>query len=343
MVRLAAFTPGRTTPSARFRIRQYIPALRQAGVECVEMGAPVDAYPPRSSWVRPLWGCLALTTSLPRVLRSWRYDVTLFQREMISTLVTLEPYTKRPRVLDVDDAIFLCRSGRTAARLGQLVDLVIAGNDFVAEWFTRSASRVEVVPTAVDADMYVPRPRPSSDPPTVGWIGTSGNHPYLVAIQDALRTALGAVEASRLRVVSDRRPRLDRLPPDRVDFVPWSERNEVSDIQTMDVGIMPLADSEWARGKCSFKMLQYMSCGLPVVVSPVGMNAQVLGMGDLGLAATGVGEWADALVHLLRDPGARARLGAEGRATVERSFSVKVVAPRLARAVLATAGHPTGG
>jgi glycosyltransferase involved in cell wall biosynthesis len=112
--------------------------------------------------------------------------------------------------------------------------------------------------------------------------------------------------------------------------VTWSPARETSVLQGFDVGLMPLAGGDWAKGKCAFKMLQYMACAVPAVVSPVGMNAEVLAMGDVGLAATTEDEWVEALLTLYRDRDQAAALGRQGRALAERSFSVPVIAPQLA-------------
>lgn len=332
MLDVAAFTGGRSVPSARFRVRQYGPALAGLGVHLREFVAPVGKYPPARRWLRPAWGAAALATNVPRVARSWRSDVTLLQRELLSTLVTLEPFTRSPRILDVDDAIFLHRGGQTARRLAELCDAVVCGNTFLAQWFGEWNRAVHIVPTAVDTDAYIPLARSPSDGEVIlGWIGTSGNLRYLRGIEGALAAVMGAFPRARLRVVSDARPFLPGLPADRVDFVRWTQGGEISDIQRMDVGIMPLEDSLWTRGKCSFKMLQYMACGLPVVVSPVGMNAEVLALGHCGLGPASEAAWIEALAYLIGSGSERAALGAEGRRIAESTFSIHVVAPRLAR------------
>jgi glycosyltransferase involved in cell wall biosynthesis len=326
MLRVAAFTGGAAVPSARFRVRQYIRALETHGVQLREFIAPISAYPPARRWLRPAWGAAALAASVPRVLAGRRHDVSLLQ--------TLEPLVREPRILDVDDAIFLYREGRTAERLARLCETVICGNAYLAEWFSAKKKNVVVIPTAVDTDRYLPRVAQSlAGGPVLGWIGTSGNLEYLRGIEGSLRRALDAVPSARLRVVSDRAPVLRRLAPERVEFIPWSERSELAAIQGMDIGLMPLQDSPWARGKCSFKMLQYMACGLPVVVSPVGMNAEVLALGPCGLAASTEEGWTDALLALLEGHNERLRRGAEGRRIVEASFSIRAVVPQLARAL----------
>jgi glycosyltransferase involved in cell wall biosynthesis len=266
---------------------------------------------------------------------SHRYDAVLLQREIMSSFVTLEPLTTRPRILDVDDAIFLQRGGGFAKRLAELSDRVICGNNYLAEWFGRWNANVDVIPTAVDTERYLPnaKAKPSGQPLVIGWIGTSGNYKYLYGIEGALAKVMRNHPSTRLKVVGDKLPEFRHLPLDQVDFVPWSEAIEVHAIQSMDIGIMPLEDSLWARGKCSFKMLQYLATGLPVVVSPVGMNAEVLALGNLGIGAVTEKQWIDGLIALLENRTLRARFGTEGRRVVESSFSIRVVAPRLARSL----------
>lgn len=335
MTRVAAFTGGLLIPSARFRVRQYIPSLREEGIDVEEFASGFGQYPPRVRWARPFWAVATLAERLPAVVLSHRYDVVLLQREIMSSFVTLEPLVKRPRVLDVDDAIFLHRGGSFARELAELSDKVICGNNCLAEWFGRWNAKVDVIPTAVDTERYLPvaENKPSDLPLVIGWIGTSGNYKYLYGIESALEKVMRTHPSTRLKVVGDQMPKFRHLSPDKIDFVPWSESVEVQAIQSMDIGIMPLEDTPWARGKCSFKMLQYMATGLPVVVSPVGMNAEILMLGALGIIATTETQWIDGLIALLEDSALRARLGAEGRRVAESSFSIRVVAPQIARSL----------
>jgi hypothetical protein len=134
-ISVAAFTAGRNVPGSRFRVRQYIDALKQYSVELSEFYPRAGGYPPQQKWTRPFWAAASLAGRFPGIVRSYRYDVTLLQREMLSTFLTLEPLTKRPRVLDVDDAIWLNRDSSFARKLAQISDSVICGNSFLAEYF----------------------------------------------------------------------------------------------------------------------------------------------------------------------------------------------------------------
>jgi glycosyltransferase involved in cell wall biosynthesis len=337
-VSVAAITPGLHVPSARYRVRQLIPTLAENGVKVRELVPAISSYPPSAHWARPIWGGLAVAARVPLVAATHAYGMTLLQRELISTMVTLESWTQRPRVLDVDDAIFLRRDGSSARRVARMCDSVVCGNAFLEEWFSRWNSNVTVLPTAVDTSRYMPR-REDAAPvnEVIGWVGTSSNLKFLLEIEPALTEVLAVRNKAKLLVVCDAKAQFGSLPSERVEFQRWSPETELAALRTMSVGIMPLEDSPWARGKCSFKMLVYMACGLPVVASPVGMNAEVFALGSLGVPATKPREWIDALIGLLDDPVTRTTMGRAGREVAQKHFSVEVIAPRLAEHLMSVA------
>ncbi|WP_029007313.1 glycosyltransferase [Azospirillum halopraeferens] len=362
LLRVHAFTGGAAVPAARFRVRQYVAPLARLGVAVTERFPALGAYPPAARLLRPAWAAGTLAQRLPGVLASHGADVVLLQREMLSTLVTLEGLTGRPRVLDVDDAIHLFRGGRTARRLAGLCDLVICGNGWLADVYRDRMPNVAVLPTAIDTDALTPAPWPDADPDTgygvvIGWIGTSGNLRYLDAVAPALAAVLARFPRARLELCCDAPPApaaLPGLPAERIDFTPWSEAAEPGFFARLTVGLMPLADGDWERGKCSFKMLQYMAAGRPSVVSPVGMNRDVLAHGNhdvpahgndavpaygpVALGAAATEEWAAALSGLIADPPAARAMGAAARAAVEAHYAVAVLAPRLATLLRGVAG-----
>lgn len=339
MISVAAFTTGRNVPASRFRVRQYIDDLKQYGVELSEFYPRAGGYPPERKWTRPFWAAASLAGRVPDIARSFSCDVTLFQREMLSTFLTLEPLTKRPRVLDVDDAIWLNRGSSFARKLAQLSDSVICGNSFLAEYFRQWNTSVTILPTAVDTKRFVPlKPSIFEDSPIIGWSGNRSGFQDLKMIEAPLRTVLAKFPKARLRVMADERPALD-IPAHQLEFVPWSPQVEVQTFQSMDIGIMPLRDTLWSRGKCSLKMLLYMSCGVPVVVSPVGMNAEVLELGSVGEAANTADEWVSALEAFIEDPKLAAARGEQGREVTLKSFSIDALAGRLATELLRVAGH----
>ncbi len=231
-------------------------------------------------------------------------------------------------VFDVDDAIWLHQRWGSIDRLARWARHVVCGNSFIAERFEPIA-RTWVLSNRNQTTRF--RPIDRTEPPsTIVWSGSRSGHAYLQSIEPALRRVLRARPDVRLRIVSDARPDLRSLNADQVEYVGWSTEIEVSALQSAAVGVMPMADEDWSRGKCSFKMLTYMACGLPVVVSPYGMNADLLNRASIGLGAETTDQWTGALLALVDDGDLAQRCGRAGRALVESTFTVERVAAQLA-------------
>jgi glycosyltransferase involved in cell wall biosynthesis len=339
VLRVAAYTSGRLVPASRFRVEQYRGTLLRRGIDLRLFPAAFGSFPPRARAYRPGWLVGTLLQRIPGVVRSHSYDVTLLQREMVATLVTLEPFTGRPRVLDVDDAIWLYSRAGAAGRIAGTCDAVFCGNSFLADYFGQYCSNVFVIPTAVDIDRF--RPSDAADTsraaPVLGWSGQRSALPDLYRIEEPLATVLELRPDCKLRVICDRPPHFRLIAPKRVDFVRWHPDVEVAALQSLTVGLMPLADTEWARGKCSYKMLLYMACGVPAVVSPVGMNAEVLAHGEVGVGARTAAEWIDALLHLVDDARDHDRMANAGRRVAVDHFSLNAVGALLAQGLHAVA------
>ncbi|HLY73558.1 MAG TPA: glycosyltransferase, partial [Planctomycetota bacterium] len=200
-------------------------------------------------------------------------------------------------IFDFDDAIYL-RHPDTVAAICSRASRVVAGNETLAAFARKHNDRVSVVPTAIDTDRYAPGTR---DGKTVVWTGSAENLKYLAAIRSRIHHPL--------RVVCNRKPDFD------CEFIPWSPATEVSALRSAAVGIMPLPDEEWTRGKCGFKLLQYMACGLPSVASPVGVNAEIVG--DTGV----VGEdWEGGIQKALAMDGTPARVRIQERYSIQAVF-----------------------
>lgn len=245
-----------------------------------------------------------------------------------------------PIVMDYDDAVFhrydlhpsFFVRRLLASKIDRLMavsDLVIAGNAYLAARAEAAGARhVEIVPTVVDLEAYRPAvARPVSDSGTIGWIGTPSTWTeFLAAMMPLLLDVVGR-EGGRVMAVGAGRSATSHP---LFDNLPWSEDTEITQIQAMDIGIMPLTDTPWARGKCGYKLIQYMACGLPVVASPVGVNAEIVEHGVNGFLASSETEWREALASLLCDPVLRQKMGAAGRQKVEKEFSLQVWGPRVA-------------
>ena len=345
MIEVAAITSGRDLPSTRYRIRQHIHPLEKLGVNVVEHCPAIDKWAavpgkPRrwsNKQVLPFyiaWQGTKLLTRFPGIVKSHLAGVTWLNKELLPGYSTLESLLSRPLVADIDDALWLTPpfGSRVARKLAQRADVLVVGNGYLADWFGVHNANIQIIPTAIDTELFYPDRAGKGGEGcfTVGWIGSQGNLAYLQSIEDALVVFLKQYTDARLLVVSDRAPSFQKLTSDQVMFKPWQGSEEVADIQSMDVGLMPLQDSEWARGKCAFKMLQYMALEKPVVVSPVGMNRQVLEMDSVGFAARSKAEWIEALVYLYENREEGRLLGKKGRVTVKKEFSVTVVSQKLA-------------
>jgi len=344
MRRIAALTSGRYVPSSRYRVRQHIPGLRQLGIDVVEYCPAISQHAkPFGGWVTPagrtplplaaVQGVLNGVLRVPGILGSWACQATWIERRFLPGFDWSVEVTRGPRILDADDAIWL--EGRGAQSgvpfMARHVDAVIAGNDFLANWFAKYCKRIHVVPTGVDCERYAPPPtgQPRGEKFTVGWIGTSSNFRYLALVYPALAQFLRRHDDTRFLVVADRPPETTSLPSEQVEFRRWSPDTEPHDLQAFDVGIMPLDDTEWTRGKCSFKMLQYMATGTAVIASPVGMNRDILRLGEFGLAPIGDSDWYDALELLYANAARRAKLGARGREIAKSAFGLDLISRQL--------------
>lgn len=346
-MKLAAFTRyGALGASSRVRLLQYLPALRATGISVQALALFDDEYLLRKYAGAVPW---------PRVARAYaarareagaaarRADVLWIEKELwpwAPAWLERAAWRDKPVLLDYDDAIFhnydLHPSLAVRRLYGGKIDglmhhasMVVAGNDYLAERARRAgAARVEILPTVIDLDRYAQPERTVADasaPVVVGWIGSPATVGYLQALAEPLaRVAVG--RAIELRVIGAPLA----LPGVVVTQVPWSETGEVQALRGCDIGIMPLPDSPWERGKCGYKLVQYMACGLPVVASPVGINARIVAPGVNGFLATSPAQWEQALVQLADDPALRQRLGQAGRALVETRYSLQVAAPRLA-------------
>ena len=346
-ISVAALTSGKNAPSARFRIRQHIEPLKKEGIHVREYVPAISKYEPApkslhsmgavpSGFGRVLWKCIKIAATIPSVTGSRTAQIIWLERGIHPGLLTFEPVLKRPYILDVDDAIWLTPPfGRFAVkRISKNAAMVLAGNNYIADWFSTYAKDIRIVPTGVDTT----RIRPSRSEKEnkrkrgfrIGWIGTSSNFDSLYLIEKPLKRFLRNNDAE-LWIISDLQPKFTWLPPERLKFIRWSPVAEVKILNQMDVGIMPLVSSEWSLGKCSFKMLQYMAAGLPVVVSPIGMNNDVLSVGPVGYPAVTDTDWYDALSALYFDTSLASDLGRTGRLIVETHFERSVVSKKLAR------------
>ncbi|MBW2507511.1 MAG: glycosyltransferase [Deltaproteobacteria bacterium] len=330
------FTQGVRTPSARFRVEQHLPYFERSGVRCTLRPAnpsnqgELASYSPPMGLRRELLR-LAATPARAMQLRGLSgFDFAFIQKPLIFFPYTgFEAWVARrlPTVFDMDDAIHLKHRGlgaRQVRRIVDVVDHVIVGNDHLAE-IVDEPGKTTVIPTVVDHLRFALRPVPD-DPFTVVWTGLSDNMREIEPYADVLRRVLGEV-GGRLVLISERfdAPWIRGLS---VETIPWSPEAEVAGLSLGHVGLMPLADTPFNRGKCGFKLIQYMARGIPAIASPVGTNPQIIEHGVNGMLAATPSEMEEALMAMARDPGFAASLAAEARRTVVERYSVQAVLPR---------------
>lgn len=337
----------RTSPGQRYRIEQWEPRLRAAGIE-------LDAHafePPELTAILYEPGSVVAKAKLTargyvaraRLLsRLDDYDAAYVYLGMapLGPPVFERVLRRRglPFVFDFDDAWFVPQASEAnrwtsllkyPPKTGvccRLATHVMAGNEYLADFARRHNDHVTVVPTGIDLGRYRVPSRSPSQPPVIGWTGSHSTIPHLATVGSALQR-LARTHDFRLRVIADAP---FTLPGVDVENVRWQDSTEVDDLTPVDIGIMPLPDTPWTRGKCGLKALQYMALAIPAVCSPVGVNVDIVTNGENGLLAATEGEWVTALASLLDSPELRERLGRAGRVTVEQRFDGAAVTDRVA-------------
>ena len=340
----------------RFRIAQFIPYLEAAGIHVTLRSLFTPEFfrlvYKRGHYLRKALSFGALSLKRLDSLRdASRFDVVFIYREifpigpaLIERLLTMPG--RPPVVFDFDDAIFLpsvsdanrliatLKTPRKVDTIIRRSDRVIAGNAFLAEYARRLNTAVTTIPTCVDTTRFVPSPDAWSDNGSgrsrdliVGWIGSPTTAGYIRDLVPVLRR------------VRERHPFVLRvsgagdalqIPGLTVDNVAWALDREVELFRTCDVGVYPLADDEWSQGKCGFKAIEFMACGVPVVAAAVGVNREIIEDGVNGFLASTEAEWVEKIGRLLVDGDLRRRLAAAGRRTIEERYSLDVNAPKLA-------------
>jgi glycosyltransferase involved in cell wall biosynthesis len=339
-MRVAAFTKyDREAASTRQRLLQYVPSLELAGFTVEHHPLLGDDYVRGLVSGRrpsPLSVVRAYGRRLEQLVAARDCDLIWVYAELFPWLPAaferLALRAGKPIIYDMDDAFFIPYEGKPLLD-GKLEPLLRAaaactcGNDYLRDYASRFCERSMVVPTVVDTALYRPARKAASRSLTIGWIGSPSTWGSVRPLLPLLGQ-LCAERGVRFRVVGagaeGKRDRFSGL-----ELVDWSEASEIAEIQRMDIGIMPMLDDPFQRGKSGYKLVQYMACGLPVVASPVGVNSRIVSNGENGFLASSTGEWRAALNRLLDDPSLRKAMGKASRTLAERSYSLASQAPRV--------------
>jgi glycosyltransferase involved in cell wall biosynthesis len=351
--------------ATRYRLAQFVAPLAERGIE-LTIHPFLDAklfdrlYKP-GAWLRKVGGLLKSAVLRLKELPAARHaDVILIQREaMIFGPPLIEWLTtraaKRPMVLDLDDATYVSYTSPTYGGAGSALKwfsktddlirwaaVVTCGNRSIAEYVESKGARARIIPTVVDPTLFQPAPlRREDDEVVLGWIGTHSTFPYLESIFPVL-SELASEYAFRLKIVGAGKDQV-RIPGVEVENLPWRLEREVSDFQSIDVGLYPIDASlysgKWAAGKSGFKAIQYMAVGIPYVATPVGGSAEIGEPDTTHVFATTNDEWRRALQLLLSDVERRRRMGAAGRAHFVAHYELQSQADKLADALHEAARH----
>jgi glycosyltransferase involved in cell wall biosynthesis len=339
-----------TSPGQRFRIEQW---SRHWPANAVELTiAPFEdaalhatLYQPGRTLTKARLLVQGLLRRFGLALRSGCFDLVYLFREAAllgpALVERLIAWRRIPIVFDFDDAVwvpyvspsnkyfsYLKCFGKTAT-LCRISAHVLAGNPYLAEYARQHNANVSIVPTTIDTDLYqlpFAAPQRSNEAPVViGWTGSYSTVQHL----DTLRPVLSELKVRvpyKLSVVGT--PQYE-LPGVKVDARAWKADTEVADLARFDIGIMPLPDDNWSKGKCGLKLLQCMALGIPVIGGRVGVNGDIIDDGVNGFLASSELEWTEKLTRLIEDPALRRTLGQRGQETVDQRYSAKIWAPRV--------------
>jgi glycosyltransferase involved in cell wall biosynthesis len=347
----------RLGPSSRLRSLQYLPLLQDLGIDVQVHTLFPDAYLEELYGNRPgaarylAWQYCS--QRFMQLLRRDEHDLAWIEGELFPYLPhwieSVLARSAKPYVVDYDDALFhkydLSPNPLVRRMLGRKIDqvmrgaaCVIAGNHYLAARASQAgAARIEIIPTVVDEQRYAVVDHADDKQPVIGWIGSPATEDYVLDNREVLEQVCARHNA-HLLLVGPRTEIADQFGSVVPEVAAWSEDSEAAMIARMDIGIMPLRDGPWERGKCGYKIIQYMACGLPVVASTVGANIDIVRHGENGFLAEGTAAWREGLEQLILSRPLRTRMGRAGRARVESEYSVAVQVPRLAN-VLHSAGQ----
>jgi len=329
--------------SSRLRSFQYIPELQDSGMDISVSSLFDDRYlehlysEGRRPVVRSVWAYLRRLFLV--LFASYKYDLVWIEKELFPYFPAFFEWLfarlGKPYVVDYDDAVFhnydLSSNAVIRGLFGNKIDAVmrsascvVAGNEYLAARARAAgANRVEIIPTVVDTSRYQSRTKTKKGASlVVGWIGSPTTQKYVEQLRPMLQDLAHECDFT-LMLVGATADIKDSLPGINVCIESWSEDTEAALIQKMDIGIMPLEDGPWEKGKCGYKLIQYMASSVPVVASPVGVNNEIVNGAGCGLLAEDYPEWKSALLMLLNSEETRHRFGVSGRIAVENHYSIQ--------------------
>lgn len=336
-----------TSPGQRFRLEQWESPLKERGVEITY--SPFETDELRQILYQSgnaLRKIQAVTRNMKRrrnELNSLeKFDlVYVFREAALLGPAWFERKIARsgvPMIFDFDDAVFVAYKSPSNGYLsylkfpnktGEICKLsahIMAGNQYLADYAKQFNENITIVPTTINTEKYqVVEKEETSEIVTIGWSGSFSTVQHLDTIREVLQE-LAKDEKYRLRVIGTPNYEIGDV---ETEAMKWKSETEIEDLSEIDIGVMPLPDDQWSKGKCGLKALQYMALGIPTICSPVGVNSTIIRDGENGFIADGKDEWIEKLKQLLHSYELRKKLGLAGRKTVEESYSTESQAPKV--------------
>lgn len=334
------------SPSQRFRFEQYLEFLKQNGFD-YKFSYLLDAnddkifYSPRNYFAKAIISLKSIFRRVAEVLNANEYDIIFVQREcfMLGTAVfeKLFARSKAKLIFDFDDSIWMqnvsevnkklafLKNAEKTSEIIRAADLIFAGNPYLRDYAKQFNQNVTIIPTTIDTEEYKPVAHKNDGTVCIGWSGsitTIQHFKYAIPALEIIKKKY--CERISIKVIGDGNYKNESL---HVKALPWVKADEVKEISSFDIGIMPLPDDEWAKGKCGLKGLQYMALEVPTIMSPVGVNSEIIQDGENGFLATSTEEWVDKISRLIESEELRKKVGKTARQTVIEKYSVEALKP----------------
>ncbi|MEO5976553.1 MAG: glycosyltransferase family 4 protein [Chryseolinea sp.] len=335
--------PLNEAPSQRFRFEQYFELLIRNDIEFkvqpfLSVKKSKIFFSPGRLIDKGLVLLVGIFLRIKMIIHTTHFDYIFIHREAAPVGPPLFEWIlarvlKKKIVFDFDDAIWL--SDQQETKLASLIKCrnkvkkitswayrISAGNSVLSGYAYKYNSNVVLNPTTIDTNWHNPEKfkiKKDTSEIIVGWTGSHSTLKYLSILEPVLQSISRKFKHVEFLIIADKPP---PLKLQSLTFVPWNEATEISDLMRIDIGIMPLPDDQWSRGKCGFKLLQYLSLEIPAVASPVGVNTSIIEDGVNGFLANTQEEWENALTTLIKDPTLRSRMGKKGREKVIERYSV---------------------
>lgn len=306
-------------PASRYRVLQYIPYLKEHQIEGKAVLFP-DSF---IGWMKFFSEIRDHDIVFVQKKRLWHWQLWYIKRKHIGIIYDFDDAVMFKSPVDGGGKSF--KRKRTFARMVRYSNLIIAGNHYLKAQALPYNKNITIIPTAIDTSKYTMKDYSrNKERVTIGWIGSKSSLPFLQELIPAFDHLANLHDNLELKIICNEFFECEKMP---VIKKPWAITDENTDLQDIDIGLAPLPNHEWTKGKCATKLLQYLTVGIPVVCSPVGVHNEIIRERENGLFAFSIQEWIEKIHLLIMDKILRERIGLEGRKTVEQSYSLEANAP----------------